>query len=103
MIRYCHFASLIKQTNFFLEALRKYPLLPFLDRKCVADYKVPNSDLVIPSGTSIYISLNGLQWDPKYFPDPEKFDPFRFSDERKEEITPFTYMPFGEGPRNCIG
>lgn len=69
----------------------------------MADYKVPTTDLVIPAGTCIYISLSGLQNDPKYFPDPEKFDPYRFSDERKEEITPFTYMPFGEGPRICIG
>lgn len=85
------------------EALRKYPLLPFLDRKCMADYRVPTTDLVIPADTMIYISLSGMQNDSKYFPNPEKFDPYRFSDERKDEIVPFTYMPFGEGPRNCIG
>lgn len=94
----------IKNFNFhFAEALRKYPLLGFLDRKCLNDYKVPGTDLVIPAGTAVYVSLDGLQNDPKYFPDPEKFDPYRFSEERKQEIVPYTYMPFGEGPRNCIG
>nr|ALX81391.1 cytochrome P450 [Liposcelis entomophila] len=85
------------------ETLRKYPLLGFLDRKCMADYKVPGHDLIIPAGTKIYISLNGLQRDPKYFPDPEKYDPYRFSEDRKQSIVPFTYIPFGEGPRICIG
>lgn len=78
-------------------------MLGFLDRKCVKEYKEPETGLVIPAGTNVYISLDGLQRDPKHFPDPEKFDPYRFSEERKHEIIPYTYMPFGEGPRNCIG
>jgi cytochrome P450 family 9 len=41
--------------------------------------------------------------DPQFFPDPLKFDPERFSEENKHNIQPFTYMPFGLGPRNCIG
>lgn len=69
----------------------------------MADYKLPTTDLTIPAGTCIYISLDGLHKDPKYFPDPDNFDPYRFSDERKQDIVPYTYMPFGEGPRNCIG
>lgn len=44
-----------------------------------------------------------LHYDENYFPDPEKFIPHRFSDENKGNIKPFTYMPFGVGPRNCIG
>lgn len=57
----------------------------------------------IPEGTGISIATWGFHHDPQYFPDPEKFDPERFSEQNKHNIKPFTYMPFGLGPRNCIG
>nr|XP_033326710.1 cytochrome P450 6k1-like isoform X1 [Megalopta genalis] len=85
------------------EILRLYPAAPLLDRITSTDYKVPGTDIVIEKGTPIYIPLCGLHRDPRYFPDPDRFDPDRFSDENKNNITQFTYMPFGEGPRNCIG
>lgn len=54
-------------------------------------------------GEGLNIPVMAIHRDPQYFPDPMKFDPERFSDERKHEIQPFTYLPFGLGPRNCIG
>ncbi|RZC41682.1 p450 domain containing protein [Asbolus verrucosus] len=45
----------------------------------------------------------GLHYDEKYFPNPQKYDPERFSEENLSKLTPFSYIPFGEGPRNCIG
>lgn len=47
------------------------------------------------------IPVLGFHYDENYFPEPEKFDPKRFSDAKN--IGPYTYLPFGEGPRNCIG
>ncbi|KAJ3654762.1 hypothetical protein Zmor_013929 [Zophobas morio] len=85
------------------ETLRKYPVLPFLDRRCKEDYQIPDSNVVIEKGTPVFIPMFGLHYDEKYFPDPQKYDPERFSDENIKKVTPFSYIPFGEGPRNCIG
>lgn len=54
-------------------------------------------------GDGILIPTFEIQNDPKYFANPEKFNPERFSEENKDKIEPFTYLPFGDGPRNCIG
>ena len=47
--------------------------------------------------------MYALHRDPKYYENPNKFDPERFSDENKHKIDPCAYIPFGTGPRNCIG
>ncbi|KAK4876459.1 hypothetical protein RN001_012881 [Aquatica leii] len=85
------------------ESLRKYPLIGFIDRLCVKTYKVPNHDLVIEKGTGVYISPLALHYDEKYFPNPDEFDPERFSTENKPLIPHCAYMPFGKGSRACIG
>ncbi|KAF2886191.1 hypothetical protein ILUMI_19982 [Ignelater luminosus] len=85
------------------ETLRKYLPLAMLNRKCVLPYKIPDTDVVIDKETAVIISTLGIQRDPEHFPDPERFDPDRFSEENKSKIKPFTYLPFGEGPRVCIG
>nr|Q964R1.1 RecName: Full=Cytochrome P450 6j1; AltName: Full=CYPVIJ1 [Blattella germanica]AAK57913.1 cytochrome P450 CYP6J1 [Blattella germanica] len=84
------------------ETLRKYPAIPFLDRRCQEDYPL-TQDLMLPAGTGVYIPVYALHHDSKYFPSPAKFDPERFSEKNKQNIPHFAYMPFGEGPRNCIG
>nr|CAD7423587.1 unnamed protein product [Timema monikensis] len=85
------------------ETLRMYPTLPFLDRNCVRDYVLPGTDIVIEENTPVFIPVLGIQRDPKYFPRPDHFDPERFSDDNKKFLTPYTYLPFGEGPHMCIG
>lgn len=80
-----------------------YPVLHILQRVTHEEYKIPESEVVIEKGTQLFIPLMGLQNDPNFFPEPHKFKPERFSNENKDNITPYTYMPFGEGPRNCIG
>nr|WFG82911.1 CYP6CM1v4 [Bemisia tabaci] len=84
------------------ETLRLYPGSGILVRTCTEPFKLPDSDVVIEKGTKVFVSSYGLQTDPRYFPEPEKFDPERFSEENKEKILPGTYLPFGDGPRLCI-
>lgn len=83
--------------------MRKYPILAFLERLCTKLYKIPETDVVIEKGVPIYISLFGLHFDPEYFPNPEEFDPEWFTVENKSTRPSSCYMPFGEGPRNCLG
>ncbi|KAJ9577525.1 hypothetical protein L9F63_005898 [Diploptera punctata] len=85
------------------ESLRKYPPVPLLTRECAQTTKLPGTDLVVDKGMQIMLPILGLQRDPKHFPDPDKFDPERFSEEEKNKRHPFSYIPFGEGPRLCIG
>jgi cytochrome P450 family 6 len=91
----------------FTETLRKYPPLPFLDRTCLSDYKLPspsgNGTITLPAGTGVFVTLLGIQHDPQYFPKPEIFDPERFTEENIRSRPKYTYIPFGEGLRKCIG
>nr|CAD7462466.1 unnamed protein product [Timema tahoe] len=85
------------------ETLRKYPALPFLDRSAQVDYKIPGTNDILEKGTTVFIPTFGIHYDPKYYPNPEKFDPERFSAKNKNDIPKYANLPFGEGPRNCIG
>ncbi|KAH8311562.1 hypothetical protein KR044_006913 [Drosophila immigrans] len=87
------------------EVLRKWPAAIAVDRECNKDitYEVDGKKVEIKKGDAIWLPTCGFHRDPKYFENPEKFDPERFSEENKDKIQPFTYYPFGIGPRNCIG
>ncbi|XP_036968029.1 cytochrome P450 3A40-like isoform X1 [Acanthopagrus latus] len=83
------------------ESLRLYPILSRLER--VAKATVEINGLVIPKGMVVMVPTWPLHRNPDLWPDPEAFKPERFSKENKETFDPYTYMPFGAGPRNCIG
>jgi cytochrome P450 len=101
-----YFTSLLT-VPVFTETLRKYPILPFLERMCCSDYELPapngKGTITLPAGTGVYISLLGIHYEPTYFPEPEKFDPDRFTVENKSSRPNYTHLPFGDGPRMCIG
>nr|XP_023020272.1 cytochrome P450 3A19-like [Leptinotarsa decemlineata] len=85
------------------ESLRLYPPITSLERRCMKNYKIDGTDLMIEKHISITIPIFGLHRDSRNYPYPEKFDPDRFSAENKHNIQPHTYLPFGIGPRSCIG
>ncbi|KAK5643815.1 hypothetical protein RI129_007660 [Pyrocoelia pectoralis] len=89
------------------ETLRKWPPGFQLDRRCVKDYVVEpvkqhERAFTIKKGDMVVIPTIGIHRDPHYFENPNKFDPERFNDENKIKIKPYSYLPFGSGPRNCI-
>ncbi|GBP26430.1 Cytochrome P450 9e2 [Eumeta japonica] len=91
------------------ESLRKWPPAPILDRECEKHYNLgrPHSnatkDFYVEKSFQVAIPVWAIHHDPRYYPQPARFDPERFSDDNRHNIEPFTYMPFGIGPRNCIG
>lgn len=91
--------------NCINETLRIYPSLPFLFRECSKDYKISNSDLIIPKGTTVIIPILGHQRDPDIYENPMQFKPERFEGNANgsDKSGGLFYLPFGEGPRICIG
>lgn len=85
------------------ESLRMYPAGFSGFRQAVHDYKIPNSKHVIKKGTQILIPNVGFHYDERYWKNPYKFNPDRFTPEEILKRPNFTFMPFGEGPRNCVG
>jgi cytochrome P450 len=88
-------------TQVIQEALRLYPPFWMIDRMAVADDKV--GDLVIPRGSMVIVYVYGAHHAPRYWENPENFDTERFTKANEKSRTPFTYLPFGAGPRGCIG
>ncbi|XP_055681822.1 uncharacterized protein LOC129789199 [Lutzomyia longipalpis] len=90
------------------EALRLYPTAPFLDRTCVPlgkdSYSLePYHSFSIPRGMPVAVPAIAVQRDPKFFPKPLEFIPERFSHENRDSINPVAFLPFGIGPRSCVG
>lgn len=79
------------------------PITPVISRMCVQDYRVADSNFVIPAGTKVHVPLNGIHNNPDIYPNPDEFDPLRFTKENIGKRHTCSFMPFGDGPRNCIG
>lgn len=87
------------------ETLRKWPAGFQTDRVCAKEYVYSDGDKLkfkIEKGAVLVLPVYAIHHDPKFYPNPDKFDPERFSDDNKSNILSGTYVPFGVGPRNCI-
>jgi cytochrome P450 len=85
----------------FKEAMRLYPPAYFVTRRAIRDVHVGGHRLA--KGSLIGVNIVGMHHRPAYFPEPYRFDPDRFAPEREKEIPRGAYLPFGAGPRVCIG
>ncbi|EJY58076.1 AAEL014019-PB [Aedes aegypti] len=83
------------------ESLRIYPPVPFISRLITEDVQYDGK--FVPRGTIMNVEIYDLHRDPEQFPDPERFDPDRFLPEDVQRRSPYAYVPFSAGPRNCIG
>ncbi|KOX72547.1 putative cytochrome P450 6a20 [Melipona quadrifasciata] len=86
----------------YKETLRKYPPIGLVPRRSVCPYTFRGTKLTIPKRLMLWIPTLAIHRDPDNYPNPDVFDPERFSKEAIEARHPMTYLPFGGGPRNCI-
>jgi cytochrome P450 len=80
------------------ESLRKYSVVPLVIRRVVSELDL--GDYQISAGSTLALHIQAVHHNPKYWPNPMSFDPTRFIDRRP---APYTFLPFLEGPRNCLG
>ncbi|XP_061760427.1 cytochrome P450 3A27-like [Nerophis ophidion] len=83
------------------ESARLFPIASRLER--IAKTSVEVDGMTIPKETVVMVPVYALHRDPSLWPQPDSFKPERFSKENKDNIDPYAYLPFGAGPRNCIG
>jgi cytochrome P450 len=88
-------------TQVILEAMRLYPPFWMVDRMALADDRA--GDVDIPKGSTVVVFIYGTHHSPQYWEHPESFDPERFAKAKEKLHTPCSHLPFGAGPRGCIG
>lgn len=82
------------------ESLRKYSVVPIVARRTVKDLYMDR--YFVPKGSSILINIQGVHWNPAFWPEPMVFDPTRFLGDQTTR-DPYTFLAFIAGPRNCLG
>ncbi len=88
-------------TQVIMEAMRLYPPFWMVDRMALADDRA--GDLDIPKGSTVVVFIYGTHHSPQYWDQAESFSPERFAKAKEKQPTPFSHLPFGAGPRGCIG
>jgi cytochrome P450 len=85
----------------FSESMRLYPPVWIMGRRALAEVKL--NGCVIPSGSYVHVSQYLMHRDARFFPEPERFDPERWTHEASAARPKFSYFPFGGGGMQCIG
>ena len=93
--------ALVYTRRLFEEAMRLYPPVPRLVRTAARDCQV--GEYAVPAGSLVIVSQYVTHRDARSFPEPDRFDPKRWTPESKRLRHPYSYFPFGGGPRRCIG
>lgn len=84
------------------ETLRLYPPAPKLERRVGSDtYTL--AGVKLQKDDAVEVSVVGIHYNPEYFEDPYRFNPDRFMPENKHKLVPYSFLSFGDGPRNCVG
>jgi cytochrome P450 len=92
----------LKYTEMVLtEAMRLYPPAWAVGRLATKDHEI--GGYVVPDGSLVLLSQYAMHHDARFFPEPERFDPQRWTTDAREARPQFSYFPFGGGPRRCIG
>ncbi|XP_017069282.1 probable cytochrome P450 6a20 [Drosophila eugracilis] len=85
------------------ETMRIRPVVGHLIRNATQRYEHSNPKYYIEKGTGVIVPTWAIHHDPEFYPEPEKFIPERFDEDQIQQRPPCTFLPFGDGPRNCIG
>jgi cytochrome P450 len=89
------------------ETMRLYPPAYIIGRRALKDVLVagarPGETTRIRKNKVVFVNVLGIHRRPDVFPDPDRFDPTRFLGDREKELPRCAYLPFGAGPRICIG
>jgi cytochrome P450 family 9 len=88
------------------ESLRLWPPVGLTNRECNKDFSVnlnSGKTLTIKNGENVIIPVMAIHRDSKFYTSPNTYDPHRFDDDKKDSILPGSFIPFGYGPRVCIG
>ena len=96
-----HVAALVYARQVVSEAMRLYPPAPLLARSVVRPFTLGGTEL--PAGSILFVPIYAVHRHAALWPEPERFDPDRFAPERAQRRHRFAYLPFGAGPRVCIG
>ncbi|KAH8277872.1 hypothetical protein KR018_009445, partial [Drosophila ironensis] len=96
----CEITYLEKVVN---EIFRKHPVVAHLNRVATHRYEHSDPKYYIECGTSVIVPVLAIHHDPEFYPEPEKFIPERFDEDAVKKRPACSFLPFGDGPHNCIG